>query len=94
MPAIGIRKRPERFVSVAALLAAMAYGGLAGPTEAASGTARGEAPARDQSRTVTAQNSEGNRAGEIGDGKNCGQSRKRLFVEGEGWIVRRVTTCY
>ncbi len=24
----------------------------------------------------------------------CDRSRKRLFVEGEGWIVRRVTTCY
>ena len=24
----------------------------------------------------------------------CSISRKRLFVEGEGWIVRRVTTCY
>jgi hypothetical protein len=25
---------------------------------------------------------------------NCASSRKRLFVESEGWIVRRVTTCY
>ncbi|MCB5176665.1 MULTISPECIES: hypothetical protein [Microvirga] len=25
---------------------------------------------------------------------NCARSRKRLWVEGEGWIVRRVTTCY
>jgi hypothetical protein len=25
---------------------------------------------------------------------NCNRSRKRLWVEGEGWIVRRVTTCY
>lgn len=24
----------------------------------------------------------------------CDVSRKRLFVEGEGWIVRRVPTCY
>ncbi|WP_230532436.1 hypothetical protein [Microvirga roseola] len=28
------------------------------------------------------------------EGPYCNQSRKRLFVEGEGWIVRRVTTCY
>jgi hypothetical protein len=28
------------------------------------------------------------------EGVNCDRSRKRLFVEGEGWIVRRVTTCY
>lgn len=23
----------------------------------------------------------------------CSKSRKRLWVEGEGWIVRKVTTC-
>ncbi len=28
------------------------------------------------------------------DGLHCSQSRKRLFVESEGWIVRKVTTCY
>ncbi|WP_201831604.1 hypothetical protein [Microvirga zambiensis] len=25
---------------------------------------------------------------------SCSIARKRLFVEGEGWIVRRVATCY
>ncbi len=24
---------------------------------------------------------------------NCSKSRKRLWVEGEGWVVRRVTIC-
>jgi hypothetical protein len=24
----------------------------------------------------------------------CQKSRKRLFVEGEGWLVRSVTTCF
>ena len=24
----------------------------------------------------------------------CSRARKRLWVEGEGWIVRKVTTCY
>ncbi len=28
------------------------------------------------------------------DGLNCGKSRKRLWVEGEGWVVRKVTTCH
>lgn len=32
------------------------------------------------------------------DGRNkgpaCERNRKRLWVEGEGWVVRRVTTCY
>lgn len=23
----------------------------------------------------------------------CNKSRKRLWIEGEGWVVRRVTTC-
>ena len=25
---------------------------------------------------------------------NCMKSRKRLWVEDEGWVVRRVTTCF
>ncbi len=24
---------------------------------------------------------------------NCSKSRKRLWVEGEGWVVRKVTIC-
>jgi hypothetical protein len=28
------------------------------------------------------------------DQENCLRSRKRLWVEGEGWVVRRVTTCF
>jgi hypothetical protein len=31
---------------------------------------------------------------DMNEGLNCDRSRKRLWVEGEGWIVRRVTTCY
>lgn len=27
------------------------------------------------------------------DMTNCSRSRRRLWVDGEGWIVRRVTTC-
>ena len=46
--------------------------------------------------TLAAQDPE--TTGSIGkdqsDGVNCDRSRKRLWVEGEGWIVRRVTTCY
>ena len=26
--------------------------------------------------------------------ENCLRSRKRLWVEGGGWVVRRVTTCF
>ena len=28
------------------------------------------------------------------DQENCLRSRKRLWVAGEGWVVRRVTTCF
>jgi hypothetical protein len=28
------------------------------------------------------------------DDDKCLRSRKRLWVEGEGWVVRRVTTCF
>ena len=28
------------------------------------------------------------------DRPNCNRSRKKLWVEDEGWIVRQVTTCY
>ena len=27
------------------------------------------------------------------DATTCSRARRRLWVEGEGWIVRRVTTC-
>jgi hypothetical protein len=26
--------------------------------------------------------------------EKCQRARKRLWVEGEGWVVRRVTTCF
>jgi hypothetical protein len=46
--------------------------------------------------TLAAQDPEttGSIATEQSDDVNCNRSRKRLWVEGEGWIVRRVTTCY
>ena len=27
------------------------------------------------------------------DMTNCSRARRRLWVDGEGWIVRRITTC-
>lgn len=27
------------------------------------------------------------------DQANCSRNRRRLWVDGEGWIVRRITTC-
>jgi hypothetical protein len=48
--------------------------------------AKTEVAAKDPETTGSIQPSD--------DGLSCSQSRKRLFVEGEGWIVRKVTTCY
>ena len=28
-----------------------------------------------------------------GEDAGCAKTRKRLWVQGEGWVVRRVTTC-
>lgn len=70
----------------------------ASPAQAASGIARDgkavkvavsaktEVAVKDPEETGSIQASD--------DGLSCSQSRKRLFVEGEGWIVRKVTTCY
>ena len=27
------------------------------------------------------------------DEASCSRSRRRLWIEGEGWVVRRITTC-
>jgi len=68
------------------------------PTEAAPAVAR-EVPAKslkDKGTAVAVKDAEetGSIQTDATDAPNCDRSRKRLFVEGEGWIVRRVTTCY
>ena len=30
---------------------------------------------------------------ETGEEPNCSRARRRLWIEGEGWVVRRITTC-
>ena len=51
---------------------------------AAAGTAR--TAAQDPQATSSAETAT--------DADGCLRSRKRLWVEGEGWVVRRVTTCF
>jgi ABC-type amino acid transport substrate-binding protein len=89
-----MRARLGARLTLLALLAA----GLGAATSATSAApavdktpakAQGRSPAvRDVTTTATAAAPE-----EAADDANCTTSRKRLFVEGEGWIVRRVTTC-
>ncbi len=78
---------------IAATLAVGCWG-LGAPAQAAQIARHGDRPAEVIQASVTAPNTQANSELEIDDGKNCGQSRKKMFVEGEGWIVRRVTTCY
>ena len=56
----------------------------------------GSASARSDNRTADGLSFTASIQGRSGVGEppNCDRSRRRLFVEGEGWIVRRVTTCY
>ena len=80
--------------SVAAAFAGLVLIGLsAAPSLAAPGTGRSttqvaEATQVSQqvSQTATASDSEE-------DSANCNKQRRRLWIEGEGWIVRRVTIC-
>ena len=56
------------------------------------------APAADRSPTRLADASQAVRpvasvSENEDDTANCSRSRRRLWVEGEGWVVRRITTC-
>ncbi|WP_246685492.1 MULTISPECIES: hypothetical protein [unclassified Methylobacterium] len=81
--------------SVAPALTLVALLGLAAPlatptaASAASATTAAVTKVADvtpPARTVSANEGEE-------DGGTCSRMRRRLWVEGEGWIVRRITTC-
>ncbi|MFE1601984.1 hypothetical protein [Methylobacterium sp. ID0610] len=77
------------------LLAALTAGASLATVPAFAAPAVDKTPAKAQGRspavrdvTATATTPE-----DAADDATCTTARKRLFVEGEGWIVRRVTTC-
>jgi len=82
---------------MAGLAIAVGFGLAAERTDAAhGGHAVAAKPAKEPVTAVVAKDVETTSSIEsrpANDG-TCDISRKRLFVEGEGWIVRRVTTCY
>ena len=43
---------------------------------------------------VVAEDATGSVAKSAEEEPGCQKSRRKLWVEGEGWIIRRVTTCY
>jgi hypothetical protein len=84
-------------LKVLAILTVFAGAGLTGAAEAAPAS-RGVAakPAKETVTSVSARDVETTSSVQptTGSDAHCDISRKRMFVEGEGWIVRRVTTCY
>jgi hypothetical protein len=66
------------------------------PLAAASSPARATKPAAamlDRAKTARVKDPETTSSVTPADDK-CLRSRKRLWVEGEGWVVRRVATCF
>ncbi|HEU6441289.1 MAG TPA: hypothetical protein VFF38_02920 [Microvirga sp.] len=93
---ISLRGGRAAFVASLAIAAGIAFAPM--PAEAA--RAPREAPAakalKSNGTAVAVKDVEetGSIETDAVDTSTCDRSRKRLFVEGEGWIVRRVTTCY
>jgi len=92
------RKSPEggRFQLAVSVVLAAGFLFAAMPSEAAHAVS----PARPDAKALKEKIAE-NAAQDVeetgsiqSDTSTCSKSRQRLFVEGEGWIVRKVTTCY
>lgn len=76
--------------TAAAVLGLVLIGLTATPSLAAPGTGRSttqvaEAAQVSQAAATTSDSDE--------ESANCNKQRRRLWIEGEGWIVRRVTIC-
>ena len=85
------------FKILAVLAFAVGFGFAAERTDAAhSGYGVAAKPAKEPVASAVAKDVETTSSIETKSASDasCDISRKRLFVEGEGWIVRRVTTCY
>jgi hypothetical protein len=63
---------------------------LAAPSEARQAAGRTQTAAAAATVDVTGSVA----AKPAGEEPNCQKARRKMFVEGEGWIVRRVTTCH
>jgi len=85
-----------RFVVSVGLAAGLMFAAM--PCEAAHAVSSARpTPKAVQEKVATAASKDVEETGAIQSGSDmtsCSKSRQRLFVEGEGWIVRKVTTCY
>ncbi|MGV7031435.1 hypothetical protein [Methylobacterium symbioticum] len=77
------------------MLKILAATALAAPLLAVGLGAASAAPASDRAVAKVAEATSTVRpvAAEPEEEANCSRSRKRLWIEGEGWVVRRITTC-
>ncbi|KQQ30649.1 hypothetical protein ASF53_17890 [Methylobacterium sp. Leaf123] len=75
--------------TAAAFLGLALIGLTATPSLAAPGTGRSTTQVAEAAQVsqaaVTSESDE--------ESANCNKQRRRLWIEGEGWIVRRVTIC-
>jgi len=94
---VQMRVRPRGVLKVLAVLSVLTGAGLAGAVQAAPASHGAAAkPTKEVVTAVSARDVETTSSVQptTGSDAHCDISRKRMFVEGEGWIVRRVTTCY
>ncbi len=86
----------RRLVALACVAGSLVLG--AGAAQAAPRTSPADnvaKPVKENVTAIAAKDPETTSSIQQGsDSPNCSRSRQRFFVEGEGWIVRRVTTCY
>jgi hypothetical protein len=93
-PRVSPRQGGLKFLAV---LSIFAGAGLIGAAEAAPASHGAVAkPSKEAVTSALAKDVETTSSVESSRGSDayCDTSRRRMFVEGEGWIVRRVTTCY
>ncbi|MEE1658126.1 hypothetical protein VB618_18145 [Microvirga sp. CF3062] len=91
------RVRLRGVLKTLVVLSVLGGAGLAGTAEAAPASHGVAAkPAKEVVTSISARDVETTSSVQptTGSDAHCDISRKRMFVEGEGWIVRRVTTCY
>lgn len=69
------------------------FGALAGPVSAAPSADRGARQVAEATQVRPVSDTRPAEAEPEEEGANCSKLRRRLWIEGEGWLVRRVTIC-
>lgn len=80
-------------LSAAAGLGLVLFGTCAAPALAAPSADRGARQVAEATQVRPVSDVRPAEAEAEEDGANCSKLRRRLWIEGEGWLVRRVTVC-